>query len=111
MSRNRNNGKFRNRSGEILFIDAHNPGRLINRRTPDSYYEDIKGFCCSASIERVKELDYVLTPGRYVGLPDEVDDFDFKERFVALKAEFETQLLEEAELNKAITENLARITL
>ena len=129
MSRNRNNGKFRNRSGEILFIDARNLGHLINRRTrelseddikqiadtyhnwrnPDGNYEDIKGFCYSASIERVKELDYVLTPGRYVGLPDEEDDFDFKERFTVLKAEFEAQLLEEAELNKAIIENLARI--
>jgi len=131
MSRNRNNGKFRNRSGEILFIDARNLGHLINRRTrelspddirqiadtyhnwrnPDGTYEDIKGFCCSASIERVKELDYVLTPGRYVGLPDEENDFDFKERFTALKAEFEAQLIEEAELNKTIAENLAKVKL
>lgn len=129
MSRNRSNGKFRNRSGEILFIDARNLGHLINRRTrelseddikqisdtyhnwrnPDGNYEDIKGFCCSASIERVKELDYVLTPGRYVGLPDDENDFDFKERFTALKAELETQLLEETALNKAIAENLARV--
>ncbi len=129
ISRNRRNGKFRNRSGEILFIDARNLGHLINRRTrelseadikqitdtyhnwrnPDGLYEDVKGFCCSASIERVKELDYVLTPGRYVGLPDDADDFDFKERFTVLKAEFEAQLIEEAELNKAIIENLARI--
>ena len=131
MSRNRSNGKFRNRSNEILFIDARNLGHLINRRTrelseddiqqiantyhnwrnPDGNYEDIKGFCCSAPIERVKELDYVLTPGRYVGLPDDEDDFDFKERFTALKAEFEAQLIEEAELNKAIAENLALVEL
>lgn len=131
MSRNRKNGKFRNRSGEILFIDARNLGHLINRRTrelssddiqqiadtyhnwrnPEGNYEDVKGFCCSASIERVKELDYVLTPGRYVGLADEEDDFDFKERFTALKAEFEAQLKEEAELNKAIAENLERVKL
>jgi type I restriction enzyme M protein len=131
MSRNRSNGKFRNRSGEILFIDARNLGHLINRRTrelseadikqiaatyhnwrnPDGNYEDIKGFCCSAAIERVKELDYVLTPGRYVGLPDDEEDFDFKARFSALKAEFGAQLLEESELNKAIVENLARIEL
>jgi type I restriction enzyme M protein len=44
-------------------------------------------------------------------LPDEADDFDFKERFTALKAEFEAQLIEEAELNKPIAKNLARITL
>lgn len=131
MSRNRNNGKFRNRSNEILFIDARNLGHLINRRTrelsdddikqitdtyhnwrnPEGDYEDVKGFCCSALVERVKELDYVLTPGRYVGLPDEEDDFDFKEQFTALKAEFEAQLIEEAELNKAIAENLQRVEL
>ena len=44
----------------------------------------------------------VVTPGCYVGLPDEEDDFNFAERFAAMKAEFEEQLLEEAELNKAI---------
>jgi type I restriction enzyme M protein len=80
-----------------------------NWRNPDGNYEDVKGFCYSAPIARVKELDYVLTPGRYVGLPDDEDDFDFKERFTALKAEFAAQLLEETELNKAISENLARI--
>jgi len=74
-------------------------------------YEDIKGFCNSVSIERVKELDYVLTPGRYVGLPEEDDDFNFNERFTSLKAEFEGQLKEEAELNKKILENLAKVEL
>jgi len=82
-----------------------------NGRNPDGNYEDIKGFCCSAPIERVKELDIVLTPGRYVGLPDDEDDFDFKERFAALKAEFAAQLNEEAQLNKTIIENLAKIEL
>ncbi len=38
-----------------------------------------------ASIERVKELDYVLTPGRYVGLAEEEDDFDFNERVYRLE--------------------------
>jgi type I restriction enzyme M protein len=123
------------RSDKILFIDARNEGHLINRRTRElspedirkiastyhewrastgqvtgkGKYEDVKGFCNSASIERVKELDYVLTPGRYVGLPDEEDDFDFNERFTSLKAEFEAQLKEEAELNKAILENLKKV--
>lgn len=129
MNRARNNGHPR--KNEILFIDARNRGHLINRRTrelshediqkiADTYhawrtgegeYEDIKGFCSSTSLERVAELDYVLTPGRYVGLPMEEDDFDFKERFTALKAEFEAQLQEEAALNKAIAENLAKVQL
>ena len=72
-------------------------------------YEDVKGFCNAASIERVKELDYVLTPGRYVGLADEEDDFDFKERFISLKAEFEEQLKEEAYLNERILANLEKV--
>jgi very-short-patch-repair endonuclease len=72
-------------------------------------YKDIKGFCNSASIERVRELDYVLTPGRYVGLPDDEDDFDFMERFTQLKAEFEGQLQEEERLNQLILENLGRV--
>ena len=131
LRRNRDGGKFRDRSGEILFIDARNLGHLINRRTkvlseddiariadtyhawrnPDGDYADVKGFCCSAPLARVKELDFVLTPGRYVGLPDEEDDFDFAERFAGLKAEFEAQLLEEAELNRKIAENLAKVVL
>ncbi len=77
----------------------------------DGKYEDVKGFCNSASIERVKELDYVLTPGRYVGLAEDEDDFDFNERFTTLKAEFEEQLKEEATLNKAILENLKKVKL
>jgi type I restriction enzyme M protein len=117
------------RADEILFIDARNLGRLINRRTRElapediaqiaetyhhwraakSSYEDIKGFCCSAPIDRVRDLDHVLTPGRYVGLPDEEDDFDFAARFTSLKAEFEAQLKEEARLNKQILENLKKI--
>ncbi len=117
------------RPGEILFIDARNMGHLINRRTrelsadditqisqtyhnwrsEDDGYEDVKGFCVSATVERVKELDYVLTPGRYVGLPDEEDNFDFKERFASLKAEFEEQIKEEAKLNSLIKKNLAKV--
>ena len=54
-------------------------GMYHNWRNVDGDYEDVKGFCNSASIERVRELDYVLTPGRYVGLAEKVDDFNFKD--------------------------------
>ncbi|MCD4812910.1 type I restriction-modification system subunit M [bacterium] len=74
-------------------------------------YQDIKGFCNSASIDRVRELDYVLTPGRYVGLAEEEDDFDFKERFTTLKKEFKEQLKEEEKLNALILENLKKVKL
>ena len=137
MSRNRSSSPvgggggrgFRDRSDEILFIDARNLGHLINRRTrelspedidkiagtyhnwrnPEGHYEDIPGFCAAAPISKVAALDYVLTPGRYVGLPDEEDDFDFAERFAGLKAELEAQLKEEAQLNAIIAENLSKI--
>jgi type I restriction enzyme M protein len=59
----------------------------------------------------LKELDYVLTPGRYVGLPDDEDDFDFKERFTSLKKEFEEQLKEEEKLNEMIKVNLRKVKL
>lgn len=136
MRRNRKDGDFKDRSNEILFIDARNLGHLINRRTrelsngsinpddndiakiadtyhnwrnPQGNYEDIAGFCASVPISKVAELDYVLTPGRYVGLPDEEDDFNFVERFTALKAELEAQIKEEAALNEIIAQNLAKI--
>ncbi len=78
-------------------------------RSKEGEYEDIAGFCKSETLERVKELNYVLTPGRYVGLPDDEDDFNFVERFTSLKAELEKQLAEEDDLNKKILENLNKI--
>jgi len=142
LSRNKTNGGFRERKGEILFIDARNKGELISRknrvltdedyykekgienktgdieeitsiyhnwRNKDGNYENVPGFAKSATIDDVTKLNFVLTPGRYVGLPDEEDDFDFTERFTKLKAELEKQMGEEADLNKKIIENLEKI--
>ena len=117
------------RKKEILFIDARNLGHLINRRNreladtdikqiADSYhnwkkvskaYKDIPGFCCSVSIDKVKELDYILSPGRYVGLPEQEDDFNFVERFKELKSQLEDQMKEETKLNKRVLKNLENI--
>lgn len=129
MSRNRSNGKYRNRENEILFIDARNLGHLVTRRSrelsdndietiastyhewrnKDGDYKDIPGYCKSATIEEVAKLNFVLTPGRYVGLPDEEDDFNFVERFTQLKMQLEKQIAEEDILNRHIKQNLAQI--
>ncbi|MDE7173581.1 MAG: type I restriction-modification system subunit M [Helicobacter sp.] len=113
---------------EILFIDARNCGELINRknriltsdeiqRISQTYhnwraakgYEDIKGFCKSASLEEVAALGYTLTPGRFVGLEENEQNFDFESEFTRLRAELETQIKEEQELNQRILANLALI--
>lgn len=124
-----NNPKYRDVNKEILFIDARNLGHLISRRNRelskedinqitatyhnwrnvDGQYEDVPGFCASVLVSKVAELDYVLTPGRYVGLPDEEDDFNFVERFTSLKEILNAQLAQEAELNSIIATNLSKI--
>jgi type I restriction enzyme M protein len=124
-----NRGKNRQRKGEVLFIDARNLGFLVNRKTreftnediaqiSETYhhwlnsrdaYNDIHGFCKSCRLDEIKEMDYVLTPGRYIGLPDDETDFDFTERFTKLQTELEYQMQEEIKLNERIRANLAKL--
>ena len=67
------------------------------------------GFCKSVSLDEIREKDYVLTPGRHIGLPEDEDDFDLAERFGKLRAELAEQMKEEVRLNQLIRENLAKL--
>lgn len=130
ISRDRKNHNFRNREEEILFIDARNLGEMITRRNrdftgediariADTYhswrtvegdYEDEKGFCKSATLEAVRKHNHVLTPGRYVGIPDEEDyDIPFEEKMAKLTAELAEQMQRSEVLDARIRENLAKV--
>lgn len=133
LARNKGNGKFRDRKGEVLFIDARNLGHLEDRTRREfsaedvekisgtyhewrdasdgSKYEDVPGFCKSVTFEEIKEHGYVLTPGRYVGAAvEEEDDTPFPKRFAALREKLEGQFGEAERLTKFIREKLQEIT-
>jgi len=130
LAKNKKNGKFRDRSGEILFIDARKLGHMVDRtrkefadedivRIAETYhrwregrdYEDAAGFCKSANLDAIKGHGYVLTPGRYVGAKAaEEDDTPFPERFAVLQARLETQFSKADELTEEIRGKMARIS-
>lgn len=122
----------KNRSGKVLFIDGRNLGKMINRKNreltnvdiekvtnayhtwkkQDGSYEDVDGFCKSAKIEEIREHDFVLTPGRYVGSEAvEEDDEVFEEKMKRLTAELNEQFAKSHELEIKIKENLAKVNL
>jgi len=122
-----NRAKPAHRQGETLFIDARNMGTLISRvrrdldddeiahiattyhdwLDADGGYEDVRGFCKSATVEEIAGHGYVLTPGRYVGAADLEDDGEpFEEKMARLTAELEAQFAESARLEQMICENL-----
>jgi type I restriction enzyme M protein len=127
LTRNKGNGKFRQRQGETLFIDARKLGVLIDRvhrelteeeisRIADTYhawrsdkgnYEDVAGFCKGASLEEIRGHGYVLTPGRYVGaeVTDE-DDEPFADKMERLTQVLQEQFAESARLEAEIKRNL-----
>ncbi|MBT3071432.1 type I restriction-modification system subunit M [Rhodomicrobium sp. Az07] len=132
LARNKRNGRFRDRRGEVLFIDARKLGTLVDRtrkefsdddieRIAKAYhawrgedgagdYVDEPGFCKSAKVEEIKGHGFVLTPGRYVGAADaEDDEVPFKERFAALQARLEEQFAESEALTATIRERLTLV--
>ncbi|MDD2757812.1 MAG: class I SAM-dependent DNA methyltransferase [Patescibacteria group bacterium] len=76
----------------------------------DAGYQDIKGFCKSVTIDKIASHDFVLTPGRYIGIPDEVDDgIPFADKMKKLTKELDEQMKKEEEMNKNIKEQLGKI--
>jgi type I restriction enzyme M protein len=132
LARDRRNGKFRDRRGQVLFIDARKLGPLVDRtqreltdediaRIADTYhawrgekeageYADVPGFCKSAPLDEVRKHGHVLTPGRYVGAEAVEDDGEpFEEKMQRLSATLREQQAEAAKLDAAIAANLKEL--
>lgn len=78
----------------------------------EGIYQDIKGFCKSAALDEVRKHKHVLTPGRYVGIPDEEDDgVPFEDKMAALTKELAQQMEQAQALDARIKENLAKVGL
>jgi len=128
LTRNKAGKGFRDRRGETLFIDARKMGTMIDRvhrelmdedieKISSTYhlwrgerdtgaYEDVRGFCKSATKEEIEKHGFVLTPGRYVGAegPDG-DDEPFDEKMLRLVSTLDKQFRESARLEKIIMKN------
>ncbi len=130
LARDRTNHKFRNRSNEILFIDARKLGTMINRRNKEftdgdiaqiagtyhawrgkaGVYEDQAGFCKAATLDEVRANNYVLMPGRYVGTEEAQDDgIPFEDKMNVLTTQLAEQFARGIELQQRIRENLKGI--
>jgi type I restriction enzyme M protein len=129
LARSKANGRFRDRRGETLFIDARKLGVLIDRvhrelteadiakiagvyhawrgDTDAGAYADEAGFCKAAKRAEIAGHGYVLTPGRYVGAADvEEDEEPFEAKYARLTAQLEQQFAEGARLEQEIRKNL-----
>ena len=129
LARNKTNGKFGDRRRKALFIDARKIGHLIDRVHRDlsnddlskiarayhawrgekdaGKYQDVRGFCKSATVDEITANDFILTPGRYVGAEEEEDDGEpFEEKMKRLTATLQQQFQESAKLEQAIRANL-----
>jgi type I restriction enzyme M protein len=118
-----------NRKDKILFIDARNMGTMVTRKhreltdeeikqVYDTYhnwrdgkgYEDVQGFCKSANIEEIKAHEYILTPGRYVGLEEVEDDGEpFEEKMDRLTEELSEMFVKSHKLEDEIRQRLGAI--
>ena len=130
IARDKRNGRFRDRRGETLFIDARKLGTMIDRvhreltdddiaQIADTYhawrgdqdcqqgYEDVPGFCKAATLDDIRGHNHILAPGRYVGMAEVEEDAEpFEEKMERLMAQLEEQFVEGVQLDAAIRENL-----
>lgn len=91
-------------------VDMGNSRHAIIDISEDDLYHDIPGFCKAVKLEDIRKHDYVLTPGRYVGAAEQVDDGEpFEEKMARLTAQLNEQFDESARLEAVIRENLARL--
>jgi type I restriction enzyme M protein len=134
LARDRKDGKFRDRRGHVLFVDARKLGRMVDRthreltdedvariaatyhawrgEKDSSEYADVPGFCKSAALDEIRKHSHVLAPGRYVGAEAVEDDGEpFPEKFARLRQQLEEQFAEGAKMEAQIRENLARLGL
>jgi type I restriction enzyme M protein len=132
LARSKKNGRFRDRRGETLFIDARKMGTLVDRvhreltdadvakiagtyhawrgDTGAGTYDDIPGFCRSATLDDIRKHGHVLTPGRYVGAEAQVEDAEpFEEKMQRLTATLREQQKESVKLDAAIVANLKEL--
>lgn len=130
ITRNKEGNGHRARTGETLFIDARKLGEMEDRthkiltnddiakiagtyhtwRNKDEDYEDVKGFCYAASLEDIRKNDYVLTPGRYVGIEDAEEDSEpFEEKMARLTGDLTEIFTRSKELENEIRKNLGSI--
>lgn len=118
----------KSRPGETLFVDAREMGTMVTRRLREFTDEDIakvagafdafrkgeleeeKGFTAAVSTEDIAKQDYILTPGRYVGIADvEEDDEPFEEKMECLTGELARCFEESNRLQEQIKKNLEAI--
>lgn len=131
VSRDKKDHEFRDRRGEVLFIDARKMGVMVTRRNrdltdedvrkvSDTYhawrgekglkYKDVLGFCKSAKLEEIEKHNFVLTPGRYVGSEEVEEDKEvFEEKMKRLTAELAKQMHEGKNLEGEIKKNLEKL--
>ena len=95
---------------ELSETDIKKIANTYHNYQNDDNYENIKGFCYSATTEEINANDNVLTPGRYVGVEDsQEDDMPFEEKMKSITSELSKQFIESHKLEEEIKKNLKAI--